>query len=143
WGSGGYAALISAIEEPSLFQCAVSIAGVTDPGDYAKYFSSLSANVGVKAFVGSGRDVTYDWAPVDRADEVRVPILLFHSRNDFHVPFRHSSGMQRALRRRDSPVQLVEYEDGEHGIYPEAYRLDMLTRLGDFVERHTAAGNEG
>lgn len=135
WGAGGFAAAMSAIEHPQTYRCIASIAGVTDPDDYRNHLDRVSIE-SVEPFIGRGRDVTDGWAPVKRANEIQAPVLLFHAQNDFVVPYQQSRGMQRALRRADKTVELIEYARAEHSIYPEPERIDMLARLAEFVGRH-------
>lgn len=139
WGSGGYAALMSAVERSELYDCVVSISGVTDPEAYARHFDRFGVEEGVDTFVGTGRAVRSGWAVDNRAEEFEAPVLLIYSHNDIRVPFRQSASTAGALRSQDKDVEVMEYEDAEHGIVPAPYRIDMLARMGDFVDRHIGA----
>lgn len=141
WGAGGYASLMSGIENAELFRCVASIAGVSDPGEYSRYLDSTTPAGGVESFIGRGRDVTEGWAPAGRAKEMGVPVLLFHAENDFIVPARQSEDMYRALKRADKQALLIEYPDAEHGIVLERERIDMLARLARFLGEQTQSEN--
>lgn len=52
-----------------------------------------------------------------------------------NVPFSQSDTFASALGRAHKEVEFVEYEHAEHDIAPERYRIDLLTRLGAFLEK--------
>ncbi|HUF73320.1 MAG TPA: alpha/beta fold hydrolase [Gammaproteobacteria bacterium] len=138
WSYGGYAALLSAIEYERVYQCAVSIAGVTDPallGQNAAYFVGGRRS---QTFLGSGDEVRNQGSPLRRADEIVLPTLLFHPHDDINVPFEQSLELRDALLDERANVELIEYEHAEHSIRPPRYRIDMLARLGAFLETHLA-----
>ena len=136
WGSGGYAALMSAVERADLYRCVVGISSVNDPEAYARHFDRFGVEEGVDTFVGTGREVRDGWALDRRARELEAPALIIYSHNDFRVPYRQSAALVAALQSQDKAVEVMEYEDAEHGIVPARYRIDMLERMGDFVARH-------
>jgi dipeptidyl aminopeptidase/acylaminoacyl peptidase len=137
WSYGGYAALMSAVEEPELYRCVVSIAGVTDLPmlieDSREYLGWRSA----KEFIGKDQNVLASGSPARRADEIRAPVLFFHGDEDINVRIGHSEKMARALKRKKKDVEFVEYEEAEHGIRRNRYRVDMLDRIGRFLDRNT------
>lgn len=137
WSYGGYAALLSVLEEPDAFDCVVSIAGVTDPRDLGLAARrNFLGGFATQTFIGMDRDELRRASAVDRADEIEVPVLLFHPRNDLNVPFRQSRQLARALERADADVEFIEYEHAEHSIRPQRYRIDMLSRIGSFLDAH-------
>jgi dipeptidyl aminopeptidase/acylaminoacyl peptidase len=136
WSYGGYAALMSGVEEPERYRCLVSIAGVTDPEmliEDLKYFMSKHA---MQKFISRDPEVTNRGSPVKRASEIRVPVLLFHADDDVNVRVSHSQKMAKALERAKTPVEYIEYEDVEHSILRNGYRVDMLDRIGSFLDAH-------
>jgi len=136
WSYGGYAALMSGIEEPERYRCLVSIAGVTDPGmlkDDARYEWGRTA---VYKSIGRDAEVIKRGSPLKRASEIRVPVLLFHGDEDVNVPIDHSQKMAKALKRAKKSVEYIEYEDAEHSILRNGYRVDMLDRIGSFLDAH-------
>jgi dipeptidyl aminopeptidase/acylaminoacyl peptidase len=137
WSYGGYAALLSAAEHPDLYRCVVSIAGVTDLPmliDDARGF--VAARI-TREFVGQDRKVLVAGSPARRADEIRAPVLLFHGDEDVNVSIEHSEKMERALKKADKSVEFIEYEEVEHSLRRNQPRIDMLRRIGAFLDRHT------
>lgn len=45
--------------------------------------------------------------------------------------------MKKALERKKKAVEYVEYEDVEHSIFSNEYRIDMLTRIGTLLDETT------
>ena len=134
WSYGGYAALMSGLEEPERYRCVVSIAGVTDPAmliEDKRHFMSKKA---VQKFIGWEEDVIEHGSPLKRASEFRAPVLLFHGERDINVTVKHSRKLAKTLKRAKKKVQYVEYEDVEHSIRRNRHRVDMLDRIGSFLE---------
>jgi len=138
WSYGGYAALMSSLERPELYRCVVSIAGVTDPVALGFNARNFVGGRSAQVFIGAPNELV-GAVPSERADEFAVPVLLFHARRDLNVPFAQSQIFARNLERARKPVQLIEYEFADHDIEPEQYRVDMLSRIGGFLEEHLRA----
>jgi dipeptidyl aminopeptidase/acylaminoacyl peptidase len=137
WSYGGYAALLSGIEEPERYRCAVSIAGVTDPRTLIRDYRNFLSGRGMREFVSTDAEVLVEGSPLKRAGEIRIPVLLFHGEKDINVSVDHSKRMAKALERAKKVVEFVEYEDVEHDIARNEFRVDMLSRIGAFLDRHT------
>jgi dipeptidyl aminopeptidase/acylaminoacyl peptidase len=136
WSFGGYAALMSGIQEPDLYQCIVSIAGVSDPQKIGWDSSRFVGGAAATSFIGHDKDVIRQGAPVYRAADIQVPVLLFHAKKDINVPIDQSDIMHEALETNGKSVEYITYEHAEHNIFPERYRVDMLTRIGEFLDKH-------
>jgi dipeptidyl aminopeptidase/acylaminoacyl peptidase len=63
-------------------------------------------------------------------------VLLFHGDLDLNVSVGHSQKMAKALERAKKSVDYIEYEDVEHSIRRNGYRVDMLDRIGAFLDAH-------
>jgi dipeptidyl aminopeptidase/acylaminoacyl peptidase len=70
-------------------------------------------------------------------------VLLFHGDEDVNVRIGHSEKMVRALKKAKKQVELVEYEEVEHSIRRNRYRIDMLGRIGEFLDLHTRVQTTG
>ncbi|MBL4618455.1 MAG: S9 family peptidase [Robiginitomaculum sp.] len=113
---GGYAAMAGATFTPDLYKCAVSIAGVFDLKamyDWAKINSGRrSGTVAYWDRSMSGdehRETTMRAAsPIRFANQVKIPVLLIHGRDDTIVPIVQSKRMNGALKRNGVDVTLIE-----------------------------------
>ena len=90
----------------------------------------------VREFVGSGDEVIKHGSPLRRASQIQAPVLLFHGDKDLNVSVDHSKKMAQALKRAKKSVEYIEYEDIAHSIFRNDYRVDMLDRLGSFLDAH-------
>ena len=136
WSYGGYAALMSAIEEPERYRCVVSIAGVTDPGMLIHDGRDFLSARRLETFVGTADEVRDDGSPLKRAGEILAPVLLFHGEDDVNVSVGHSKALHKAMRQKKKSVEFVEYEGAAHSIERNRHRVDMLVRLGAFLDAH-------
>jgi hypothetical protein len=50
-----------------------------------------------------------------------------------------SRSIVQALERADKYVTVIRYEGADYDIAPEQYRIDLLARLTEFLDAHTAA----
>jgi dipeptidyl aminopeptidase/acylaminoacyl peptidase len=129
---------MSAIEQPKRFRCVVSIAGVSDPLELGFNVRRFVGGRTEQVFIGVG-DEAKAGSPKQRAAELAAPVLLAHGQRDINVPFAQSQSLARSLTRAKKDVQFIEYEFAQHSIEQERYRIDLLTRVGDFLGQHLSA----
>ena len=133
WSYGGYAALQSAVMEPTLYKAAVAIAPVTD-FDLVKKEAENFTNVAiVREMVGSGPHVA-EGSPLRHVDRIQVPVLLFHGDYDLNVGILQSEKMEEAMKRAGKKVELVKYEGLDHQLDDSNARGDMLNRIGNALQ---------
>ena len=134
WSYGGYAALTGVEKEPTLYRCAVSIAGVTDMSQMA---------VDDERFYG-GKDSAGDAmgtdpvalraeSPLAHVEHIRVPVLLVHGEDDYTVLAEQSKAMDRALSREHVPHELVLIRHGEHSLVRPQMRLTLYRKVTQFL----------
>lgn len=134
WSYGGYAALMEAETDPSLYKAVVAVAPVTDlqslKEDSAHY---TNARV-VEDFVGSGPHIL-EGSPLRHTDQIQVPVLLAHGNLDQNVRFSESQKMASALKGAGKQVEFVEYKGLSHQLNDSIARTDLLTRMGELLDR--------
>jgi len=133
WSYGGYAALLSAAEQPTLYKGVVAIAPVTDLNLLKKESNDFTNSAIVKSFVGSGPD-TIQGSPLRRAAEIKAPVLLFHGDLDGNVNIAHSDKMVAALKSAGDQAELVRFPGLDHQLDDSDARTQMLTRIGTFLD---------
>ena len=138
WSYGGYAALQSAAVEPDLYKAAVAIAPVTDLAMLKLEFANFTNANLVKDFVGSGPHVT-EGSPLRNAAAIKAPVLLVHGDLDGNVGIAHSDKMLGALKKAGKQAEMLRYRDLDHQLDDTNARIEMLTRIGQFLE--TAIGH--
>ncbi len=132
WSYGGYAALQSAATEPDLYKAAVAIAPVTDLAMLKKEFDDFTIARLARDFIGTGPHLI-EGSPLRNADKIRVPVLLVHGDRDANVGIAQSEKMAAALRGRQ--VEFLRYKGLDHQLDDSEARIEMLTRIGDLLER--------
>lgn len=139
WSYGGYAALMGVVREPDLYRCAVSIAGVSDLrrliDERRQYLFDRIAT----RMIGDSwkdRDALRTNSPVNRAGDIRSPVLLLHGTRDRVAPPTHSAAMAKALARAGKPHEYIELQDSDHSVLQGEQRLTLFSSLERFLARH-------
>ena len=114
-----YTVLTTAISIPQLFECIVSIGGYTDP-------RAFSASMPRSVYT-----MLEEASPVQRAEELGPAVLLIDDR-----AAQQSESLEDALTRADKDVTFVEYVRARREFDQKPYRIDMLTRVDQFLARH-------
>ncbi len=134
WSYGGYAALQTAAVEPDLFKSVVAIAPVTDLSLLKRQADGFTNSELVKAFVGSGDNVRLG-SPLRNAAAIKAPVLLVHGDLDANVGIAHSIKMQQALASGGKSVTLLRYKGLDHQLQDSEARVEMLTKIGELLQR--------
>ena len=83
-------------------------------------------------------DAPEETSPIARADEFKVPILLFHGRRDMFVGLGdHALPFSRALDKADKEYEFDEYPFEDHSMSRAPNRTDMLVRIEAFLSENT------
>ncbi len=140
---GGYLAMAGVVNEPELYRCAVTIAGVFDweqflqekkswqfegrGYDFWKYKLGLTPNTPEK-FAAI--------APLRHIDRVRVPVLVAHGKEDAVVDIRQSRDLIAKLKQYGIPTEVV-IESGEgHGMAHIDNQVELYTRIEAFLAKN-------
>ena len=142
---GGYAALAGATLDKGVYRCAASVAGPSDLKrmviDSSRGYASSdnSTQRFWLRFMGADGVKDPDLAaisPARLADQVKIPILLIHGKDDTVVPYVQSTLMADALTKAGKPVELVTLPSEDHWLSRGATRLQMLTSMVGFLEKN-------
>jgi dipeptidyl aminopeptidase/acylaminoacyl peptidase len=134
WSYGGYAALQSAVTEPSLYKAVVAIAPVTDlqmAKDEARYFTNYEL---VQREIGSGPHLV-EGSPLRRASAISVPVLLVHGTMDNTVRVTESQKMDAALKSAGKQSDLLTFDGLDHQLDDSDARTQTLTKIGELLDR--------
>lgn len=146
WGAsfGGYTALAAAAFAGDRIRCSVPIAGISNLLSMVQsvppYWKGLRRHwVEVLGDPDTESEFLWSRSPLSRADQIDVPLLLIHGKNDPRCTAEESAQMVTALQARGIDVQHLEFADEGHVFtQPESWRraLDATER---FFERHLQA----
>jgi dienelactone hydrolase len=138
---GGYATLMGLIRDPQLFKCGVEWAGVTD---LAMMLNSVESDLSADARRYDMRTLVGDpdkdaaqfaqFSPLQRAGELKQPLLMAHGGQDSRVPIAHAAKFKAAVNNRN--IEWVVYPEEGHGWRNESTRLDFWTRVEAFLGKN-------
>jgi dipeptidyl aminopeptidase/acylaminoacyl peptidase len=108
---GGYAAMAAAVRPNGLYKCAVAGAGVSDIRRiWARFYDS-------PFFRQAQAPTVKGLSPVDKASEIKIPIMVYHGDRDQTVPIYQSEIFVGPAKRSGQPVEYHELKDFAHGPY--------------------------
>jgi len=134
WSYGGYAALQSAATEPGLFKAVAAIAPVTDLAMLKEESVGFTNSQLVANFIGSGPHIE-EGSPLRHAAAIKVPVLLVHGDLDMNVHVEESARMALALQQAGTQVEFLRYKGLDHQLEDSAARIEMLTKIGQLLDR--------
>jgi dipeptidyl aminopeptidase/acylaminoacyl peptidase len=106
---GGYSAFAAAVRPNGLYKCAIAGAGVSDIN---RIWSRFYRN----QFFRDGQAKTVAGLnPLDRADAIQIPIMVYHGVRDQTVPIEQSDWFVARARRSGQDVQYFKFDDYGHG----------------------------
>lgn len=143
---GGYAALMGALREPTLYRCAAGIAGVYDLNKLYSWGDIFRSNYGMtylRTVLGTDKAQLSSRSPSDHATDITIPVLIAHGVADGRVPVDHAREMRKAMKKAGHEPQYVEYQYEGHGLAVEKDQLDFWGRLLAFLDANTAPVDSG
>ncbi len=139
---GSYGGFMTAwlIGHDQRFACAVSQRGVYD-------VAHLHGTTDITEWVEDNfdgfpwRNLETFWkhSPLEYADNIRTPLLILHSENDFRVPIGDAEQLFTALRRLKRTVQFVRYPREGHELSRSGepkHRIDRLNRIVGWFDKY-------
>lgn len=141
---GGYAALMGAVRQPSMYKAVVSIAGDADLIE-ALAFSRREDGADSPAYAywcGSmghpktDQDLLVRASPARRAAEITAPVLLIHGTEDTIVDPRQSRLMAKALKDAGKTCEHLEIKGEGHRNWSDETWKTILTQMTGFVGKY-------
>ena len=141
---GGYATLMSAIRYPDLYRCGVARVAVTDPrllfepiwrsdiGREARQYT-LPTLIGDPV---KDAALLKAAAPVERASEIRIPMLMAFGDQDQRVPIDHGKRMRAAMQAAGQQPEYIVYAGEGHGWLKVENRIDFWQRVEKFLAKN-------
>ena len=140
WSFGGYAALMEAIENPDLYSCALSMAGVTDLADLLndskKYrFGGIRSKNSILSGFEDRKEMKR-FSPAKRAAEMKIPTFIAHGKYDQAVHFDQFKRMKRGLKKSSADVTAVEFNKEDHYLSKEKNAVKFYKEMEKFLTKH-------
>jgi dipeptidyl aminopeptidase/acylaminoacyl peptidase len=106
---GGYSAFAASVRPQGVYKCAIAGAGVSD---HKRIWARFYTN----PFFRESQAPTVDGLnPVDHADRMQIPIMVYHGDRDQTVPMEQSDWFVSKAKNSKHPVVYHEIADYGHG----------------------------
>lgn len=128
WSYGGFMAAGCITKGAEVFKAAIAVAPVTN----WRYYD----NIYTERYMGLPKDNPHgydDNSPINHVDLLKGNFLLVHGLADDNVHFQNSAEMITALVNANQQFDLMVYPDKNHGIYGGTTRLQLFTKMTDFL----------
>ncbi len=136
WSFGGYLALVGAQRNPDLFQCSVSIAGLSDLDLLIDEGYHWLDHAVVKKQIGTNSTKLNRDSPRKHAKEFQVPVLMIHGNRDAQAPYEQSTVMDSALTSAGKQHRLVTLPGADHQLSNESDRVTMFREVEQFLAKY-------
>lgn len=138
---GGYLAMMGLAKEPDLFRCGINWVGVTDPSfmftvTWTDFNRVDAARYTLPLLIGDPSKDAEQFkrtSPVERAAEIKQPVLMAYGALDDRVPLINGEKMRSALSPHNKKVEWVVYSDEGHGWLRVDNNVDFWTRVEKFL----------
>ena len=129
WSYGGFMSSNCLFKGNDVFKMAIAVAPVTNWRFYdsiytERYMQTPQENA-------SGYDMN---SPINFVDKLKGNFLLVHGTADDNVHFQNSMQMIEALVQANKQFDWAIYPDKNHGIYGGKTRIQLFTKLTNFVK---------
>lgn len=139
---GSYGGFMTAwvISHDDHFQAAVAQRGVYDMISFYST-SDIPRLMEWEFYTTPWEDPSHLWqrSPLAYVEQIRTPLLLIHSDNDFRAPVPSAEGLFVALRRLKRTVEMVRYPREGHELSRSGepkHRVDRLRRIVDWFDTY-------
>jgi len=136
---GGYAALMSVVKEPELYNCTIGYVGIYDL-QYMFTQSDIPNNWGGKAYLqkvlGNDKAQLKAYSPLYHADKIKANVMLIHGSKDRRVPEINSEALSKALIKAGNPPEYLQYSQAGHGVFDEEDRRELYQGLINFLDQN-------
>jgi dipeptidyl aminopeptidase/acylaminoacyl peptidase len=138
---GAYSAVMNAILEPDLYQCAVGVSGVYDlplmleAGDVRR---RAAGRAFLQQAIGDDAAALERSSPVQNAARINVPLFIAHGTLDVRAPVAHARELRDAVAAQGRSVEYLENAHEGHGFYDVDNRTQLYERVLAFIGRYLA-----
>ena len=140
---GGYLAIAGVADEPDLYRCAVTIAGVFDWAQmirdkkYDQYDSPTFGYLMRKLGNPSDHPAHFDAiSPGRRVDRIHVPVFVSGGKEDSTVDIGQSRALVAELERHHVPHETYIVGEEGHGMQHLDKQVELYTRIEAFLDRY-------
>lgn len=132
---GGYSAFAASVRPNGLYKCAIAGAGVSD---IKKIWSRFYTN---PFFRQAQAPTVAGLNPIDKAAEMKIPLMVYHGDRDRTVPIEQSEWFVNKAKGSGQPVEFHAIADYAHGpAWTRAIMGDQLRLIDDYLGKGCGGG---
>jgi dipeptidyl aminopeptidase/acylaminoacyl peptidase len=140
WGGsgGGLATLSLLTQKPDVFKAGVDLYGVSNFVSFGEQTDRLARHLFPSEMgpMAENFDLYERNSPVNHADKVKAPLLIFQGLDDKRVPPRQSEEMVEAMQKAGKFVEYVTYAGEGHGWRKVETVRDYLAKMEAFLLKY-------
>lgn len=136
---GGYAAMRAAQRDGQFYRCAVSFAGVSDLTRMTQYNRNFLGGGAMTRWLKEQAPDLRGVSPINFPDQVSIPLLVIHGKEDLRVPVAQSREFVERLGKAGKDVRYVEQPLGDHHLSRLEDRIQFLRETEAFLKQHNPA----
>lgn len=146
---GGLASFVAATFTPEVFCCSVPVVGISNlqtllesmPPYWAGFAEFMYRSYGDPR-TEEGRKLLAERSPINKVDNIKKPMLIFHGANDVRCKIAESDTIVAAMQAKNIPVTYIVYPDEGHGFQKPANQLSYIAIAEAFFARHLGGACE-
>ena len=133
---GGFMSLASVIEGADVYGACIDIVGISNFHTFLTNTKKYRQMLRQQEY-GPMTDIDFfkKVSPLDRVDEIKVPVLIAHGYNDPRVPFTEALQLATELQKRGFNPEQVYFIDEGHGFAKLENRVIFGDRMVHFLNR--------
>ncbi|WP_430614225.1 S9 family peptidase [Flavobacterium sp. JP2137] len=128
WSFGGFMSTNCLLKGADVFKAAIAVAPVTNWRFYDTIYTERYLKTPQENAAGYDEN-----SPIFFADQLQGKYLLIHGSADDNVHVQNTMVMIEALVQQNKQFDWLIYPDKNHGIYGGATRLQLYTKMTDFI----------
>ena len=135
---GAYSAIQSAIKYPKTYRCAIAYAGVYDLDLMFDEGSIQNLRFGeayLNRTIGEDEAIRKSMSPVHHVNNIEIPLMIAHGKQDRRVPFEHAERLMSALDEANKPYIWHKFGSEAHGFYNPENRAEYMKNVLAFLNK--------
>jgi len=133
WSYGGQAALYAAANKSGLYQCSVAGAAVADAEK--QYYGRRDTRYDALDEWSQARGGLIGINPIDEVDQVSIPLLMVHPKQDRRVMYYHFQDYKKAIEKAGKDAQFLTIDGADHfsNTHMYSHQEQFNTKFLDFL----------
>lgn len=135
---GGFMTLASLVFHPDLWAVGVDVVGIANFVSFLERTGPWRRKHRESEYgeLENDREMLEHISPLTHIDNIRVPLMVCHGRNDPRVPLFEAEQVVEAVKSKGLDVVLRVYDDEGHALSKRKNEIDAFVTMGMFLQKH-------